>query len=143
MREKDHYRTLGLSADADEKQIHAAYRSLAKRYHPDIGEGSSAEKFRDIQMAYEVLGDSERRADYDRERRLKAAQSSTIGIRVAPRPATIYSTAPSGHIDLRNLESRMEGERLQSGDRPRVNRRASFSDPWADLIAFLFDDFPF
>ncbi len=142
MREKDLYKALEISADAGEKEIRAAHRSLAKKYHPDRGAGSSAEKFRDIQTAYKVLGDPDQRADYDRRRRLEAAQSTTIGIRVAPRRATVSSMRPSAHIDLRNLGSQTQGERLQFGGGLAASRGASSSDPWAELIAFLFDDFP-
>jgi len=65
---KDYYEVLGVPKDADEKAIKAAYRNLARRYHPDVcpdkaeGEG----KFKEINEAYEVLSDKEKRAKYDR-----------------------------------------------------------------------------
>src|ERR1043165_2341642 len=60
------YCILGISRDADEESIRAAYRVLARRYHPDVGSGSSSEKFRAITEAYEILSDPERRRSYDR-----------------------------------------------------------------------------
>jgi curved DNA-binding protein len=65
---KDFYKTLGVSKNADEKEIKKAYRKLAKQYHPDTNpDNPSAEaKFKEINEAYEVLGDSDKRAQYDR-----------------------------------------------------------------------------
>jgi curved DNA-binding protein CbpA len=60
------YAVLGVSRDADGEDIRAAYHLLARRYHPDIGRGGSAEKFRQITEAYEVLRDPYRREAYDR-----------------------------------------------------------------------------
>jgi curved DNA-binding protein len=64
---KDYYEVLGVSKDADEKAIKAAYRKLARKYHPDVCankvEGES--KFKDINEAYEVLSDKDKRAKYD------------------------------------------------------------------------------
>jgi curved DNA-binding protein CbpA len=59
------YALLGVPADADDAAIRSAYRVLARRYHPDSGEGSSPEKFRQVAEAYEILGDSQRRQSYD------------------------------------------------------------------------------
>lgn len=65
---KDYYAILGVSRDATDKQIKAAYRRLARKYHPDVNPGDKAaeEKFKEISEAYEVLSDKEKRAQYDR-----------------------------------------------------------------------------
>ena len=63
---QDYYETLGVSRDASQEQIHAAYRKLARKYHPDINKSSDAEdKFKHIGEAYEVLRDPEKRKRYD------------------------------------------------------------------------------
>jgi curved DNA-binding protein len=63
---QDYYETLGVSRDASQEQIHAAYRKLARKYHPDINKSSDAEdKFKRIGEAYEVLRDPEKRKRYD------------------------------------------------------------------------------
>jgi len=63
---QDYYETLGVSRDANQKQIHAAYRKLARKYHPDINKSSDAEdRFKHIGEAYEVLRDPDKRKRYD------------------------------------------------------------------------------
>jgi len=59
------YAVLGISRDADEETIRNAYRLLARRYHPDRGTGSSSEKFRQVNEAYETLIDPRSRQSYD------------------------------------------------------------------------------
>lgn len=65
--EKDFYEILGLKSDATDKEITKAYRLLAKKYHPDANsnDDSAAEKFKEVTEAYEVLGDEEKRKEYD------------------------------------------------------------------------------
>ena len=65
---KDYYEILGVSRDADEKAIKAAYRRLARKYHPDVNKGDKAaeEKFKEVAEAFAVLSDKEKRARYDR-----------------------------------------------------------------------------
>ena len=63
---KSYYDILGVSKDADEKEIKSAFRKLAKQYHPDINKEAGAEaKFKEIGEAYAVLGDAEKRRQYD------------------------------------------------------------------------------
>lgn len=72
----DHYATLGIDPTADQEVITAAYRALAKKYHPDTGGvrgTASPERFAEIQEAYEVLGTAESRRQYD-EALLEATQ---------------------------------------------------------------------
>jgi curved DNA-binding protein CbpA len=59
------YSVLGVPSDADSETIRSAFRILARRYHPDTGSGSSAEKFRQIVEAYETLSDTVRRQAHD------------------------------------------------------------------------------
>ena len=68
MSKRDYYDVLGISKTADAKDIKAAFRKLAKTYHPDSNQNdkSAEEKFREIGEAYEVLSDEKKRAQYDR-----------------------------------------------------------------------------
>ncbi|BAT91500.1 Chaperone protein [Vigna angularis] len=62
----DYYSTLGISKSATGKEIKAAYRKLARQYHPDVNkEPGATEKFKEISAAYEVLSDDKKRALYD------------------------------------------------------------------------------
>lgn len=67
MEYKDYYKILGVDKKASQADIKKAYRSLAKKYHPDKNKDNAAaeEKFKDISEAYEVLGDEEKRKQYD------------------------------------------------------------------------------
>ncbi|MBP8645443.1 MAG: DnaJ domain-containing protein [Syntrophobacteraceae bacterium] len=63
---KDYYETLGVSRTASQEEIQRAYRKLARKYHPDINKAPNAEeKFKEINEAYEVLKDPEKRSKYD------------------------------------------------------------------------------
>jgi len=63
---KSLYETLGLSDNASESEIKKAYRKLARQYHPDVNKDPKAEeKFKEINAAYEVLSDKEKKAQYD------------------------------------------------------------------------------
>jgi len=65
--EVDYYQTLGVSRTASEAEIQKAYRNLARKYHPDVNpdDQSAKKKFQQVQKAYEVLGNKEKRAQYD------------------------------------------------------------------------------
>lgn len=63
---KDYYQILGVDRNASEDDIKRAYRNLAKKYHPDVNKSPDAEaKFKEIQEAYEVLSDPNKRRQYD------------------------------------------------------------------------------
>lgn len=66
MEYKDYYEILGVGRSASEKDIKQAYRRLARQYHPDVNKSPGAEdRFKDINEAYQVLSDSEKRQKYD------------------------------------------------------------------------------
>lgn len=63
---KDYYKVLGVARDANQEDVKRAYRKLARKYHPDVSKEANAEdKFKEVQEAYEVLKDPEKRAAYD------------------------------------------------------------------------------
>ena len=70
--EKDYYKALGVAKTAKPAEIKAAYRKLARKYHPDAnkGDASAEERFKEISEAYSVLSDEKRRKEYDEARSL-------------------------------------------------------------------------
>ena len=68
MAKADFYETLGVSKTADEKELKSAFRKMAMKYHPDKnpGDASAEQKFKDVNEAYEMLKDPQKRAAYDR-----------------------------------------------------------------------------
>ena len=64
---RDYYESLGVGRNASPDELKSAYRQLAKEYHPDVnGEPGAEDRFKEVNEAYAVLSDDERRAAYDR-----------------------------------------------------------------------------
>ena len=82
----DYYVVLGIAEDADEETVRRAFRALARRYHPDVGAGSSPIEFQRAREAYETLADPERRRRYDRQLRASRAQPVVIREVIVSRP---------------------------------------------------------
>lgn len=102
--EKNWYRILEISENATEQEIKAAYRRLAKKYHPDThsNDKSYVDKFNDISAAYQILGDSKKRQEYDKGRGQQ--QEST---QKRQKTTAAQQTAPDFNFDnmSKNFES--------------------------------------
>lgn len=88
---RDYYRVLQVDPDAEPDVIHAAYRRLAAKYHPDVNQSpEAADRMTEINAAYGVLKDPDQRAQYDRARGAAYARAQP-----RPRPAPV-ATGDSG-----------------------------------------------
>lgn len=120
---KDYYDILGIKPDADAKAVKAAYRRLARKYHPDVSKEPNAERqFKDVAEAYEVLGEATKRAEYDQLR-----QYGHKGQAFTPPPGW-NSTATGANFsdgDFSEFFSSLFGNRFQQtpggGRRPRTH----------------------
>jgi molecular chaperone DnaJ len=111
----DYYKVLGVSSSATDKEITRAYRKLAKEHHPDTNPGSE-ERFKQISVAYDVLGDAAKRKEYDEVRRLGPAAAGFAG--AAPGAGNFNFQSGDLH-DLGDLFGGLFGNR-----RPRAQRGA-------------------
>jgi molecular chaperone DnaJ len=113
---RDLYETLGVSRTASPDEIKAAYRKLARQYHPDRNPGDSAaeERFKEMSAAYDVLGDPEKRAQYDR------LGSRAFGAGAGG--ATFDADDLGNLFDLGDLLGGMFRGRGPGGGRPRATR---------------------
>jgi curved DNA-binding protein CbpA len=123
----DYYVVLGITEDADDETIRSVFRALARRYHPDVGAGSSSVEFQRAREAYETLVDPERRRGYDRQLRSTRA-----------RPVVVRDVVVSPPFAEPLLSSRR-----YSFDAPTTwmtVARSSFFDELVDELFASFDD---
>lgn len=91
MAKKDFYAVLGVSDKATQEEMKKQYRRLAKQHHPDSNKGDpkSADKFKELSEAYQILGDVKKRAQYDEMRRLGAYDTAPRAQRGGGRPGGV------------------------------------------------------
>ncbi|NMV82458.1 MAG: DnaJ domain-containing protein, partial [Erysipelotrichia bacterium] len=96
---RDYYEVLGLKKGASKDEIKSAYRRLAKKYHPDINKEAGAEtKFKEVQEAYDILFDDNKRSTYDQFGHAAFEQGTSSGGN--PFSGAGFSGAGFGDINL-------------------------------------------
>ncbi len=88
---KNYYRVLGVPADANGNAIRHAFRTKARRFHPDSGAGASSERFREVMEAYETLSDPSRRRQYDRTLQSRKIKAEPLSPAPEPLQARFYA----------------------------------------------------
>lgn len=102
----DYYAVLGVSPTADEKEIKKQYRRLAKQYHPDANgnDPKAAERFKEISEAYNVVGDPQKRKQYDDMRRLGAFGGRAGGARAGGFGGGAQGFPGGAQFDFSNID---------------------------------------
>ena len=123
MAKQDYYETLGVARDADDAEIKKAYRQKAKELHPDRNpenRSRAEQEFKRIAEAYEVLSDSQKRAQYDRYGHAGPDQGFTFGDTDFRRARDAYREFGFGGVDdIFDLFFRQGGARSRPQSRPR------------------------
>lgn len=130
--QKDYYHTLGVSPDAPQDDITKAYRSLARQLHPDRNpdDARAEERFKEVSAAYDVVGDADKRVQYDEIRRLAAGGNPFT----APGPGGTHSFQFSGADGLNDLLANLFGGAAGPfGGAPGGNRPQRGPDHQAQL----------
>jgi len=100
---RDYYEILGVSRSATQEEIKRAYRRLAKQFHPDRNPDPQAEKtFKEVQQAYQVLSQPEKRSQYDRFGEVGVGE-----VRNDPRGRTVYEWGGGSSVSVDDLEDLM------------------------------------
>lgn len=129
-KKRDFYEVLGVNKKATKDEIKSAYRKLAKQYHPDINKSPDApKKFEEIQEAYDILYDDNKRAMYDQYGMAAFEQGSSTGGAGNPFQGGGFSGAGFGDIDLGDIFSTFMGggRRRRASTGPQKGDDQSYS----------------
>lgn len=139
---KDYYEVLGVSRNADEKEVRSAFRRLARAYHPDLNpdDKEAERKFKEINEANEVLSDADKRAKYDRygdnwmnADRMRERSGASAG------GGGYASYGTTFDFDLGNLDDLLGGDLddLFSASRRRARTRARMRSQHTDVAVSI------
>ena len=116
---KDYYEVLGINKSATAAEIKKAYKSLAKKHHPDVDKSAGAnEKFKEINEAYQVLSDSQKKATYDQVGHAAFKQGAGFGGRPSAGPGQAGQWGPFTYT-------------YTTGGGPSASDFGDFSDPFS------------
>jgi curved DNA-binding protein len=138
---KDYYQIMGVARDATQDAIKRAYRRLARKFHPDVSkEANAEEKFKELQEAYEVLKDPQRRAAYD-----QLGSNWRSGQEFRPPPdwgrdfefsaSSFGGGSSGGDTDFSDFFSSLFGQRSPFGQRGRGSGARGFAAAGEDHVA--------
>jgi len=129
--EPDYYEILQVSPSAEQEVIEAAYRRLARKYHPDVNpDPAAAQRMRLLNEAFEVLADPQKRAEYDARRSFRArhqaatSQGPTAGNWSSPDPSTTGEPRQNGQVNDSQTVTHLD----------TAARRVIYSPSWAAFV---------
>ena len=136
MPERDYYEVLGVARDATPEAIKKAYRGLARKFHPDVnpGDKTAETKFKEVQQAYDILSDAEKRQRYDRYGDAAFEGMAAAGPRSGASNFTFRFGEPGyENVDFSQFFGNMGGGRGARGSRRRMSTpaRGSSRTCWA------------
>jgi len=119
---KDYYKILGLNTSADKKEIKSAYRTLARKYHPDTNQGNklSEQKFKEIGEAYSVLIDDAKKTQYDRLR-------------------GIAKKAPNSSEQAKKQASEAYADNKKTEEKKKEPEKRAFSEVFSEFVDKIFE----
>lgn len=129
MAKRDYYDVLGVDRSASEAEIKSAFRKKAKEYHPDLNKApDAAEKFKEVQEAYDVLSNESKRKTYDQFGHAAFDQQTGSGFGGNYQGGFNSSSFDFGDIDLGDIFSNMFGQGFGFGSGKRSNRPSKGKD---------------
>ena len=142
MAKKDYYEILGVSKDATQAEIKSAFRKLAKKYHPDLNKTPEAEaKFKEIGEAYAVLGDEQKRKQYDQFGHEAYTNSSNQGFGGFGNGGfSSWSSAFDDDLDLGSIFSDLFGGSFGFGNKSRSRSRKAKGEDLLIKIDLTFEE---
>jgi len=132
MAKKDYYNILGVSKNASQDEIKKAFRQLARKYHPDVnpGDKEAEEKFKEINEAFQILGDPEKREQYDQFGSSRFKPQDFSGFRW---PSFDDLFRDFGFGDIFDIFSGARGTRVREGADLRYDIEISLEDAFKGL----------
>lgn len=138
---KDYYQILGVNHNTTDKEIKSAYRSLARKYHPDINPGNklSEKKFKEIGEAYAILGDEKKRKQYNLLRGIKNSSAEEFYNKNTQQNKKQANTA---YTEEKNRDTKKKETNKNQSTTKSTNKESSdkknFNDSFYDFIDSIF-----
>ena len=136
---KDYYKILQVAPDASTEVIQMAYKALAKKYHPDLNPGqeeAAQEKMKDVNEAYEILSDKDKRWQYDQIYYRQERQSRRLLIQHQNRPRVLKHILRSRKVNKQVLRQLIRPLKIKKRHQVEKDVQRQVADVWLYLLYF-------